>query len=119
MISLLHSVADLALSYLSGNMLQCVSYLLISKFLSYATKEALSSDTPLATNPAKRPRISRGTESREGSRQEDTSQQFSQDQLMTVNITALSASILSAVKQAVVEALAERTQPSSAESQLR
>lgn len=46
MLSLLHSVADLALSYLSGNMLQCVSYLIISKLLSHATKEALSSDTP-------------------------------------------------------------------------
>ena len=59
------------------------------------------------TNPAKRPRLSR---------QEDTSRPFSQDQLMTVNITALSASISSAVKQAVVEALAERTQPSSGQS---
>ena len=68
------------------------------------------------TNPAKRPRLSRGTESREGSRQDDNSHQFSQDQLMTVNITALSASISSAVKQAVVEALAERTQPSSGQS---
>ena len=68
------------------------------------------------TNPAKRPRLSRGTESREGSRQEDTSRQFSQDQLMTVNITALSASISSAVKQAVVEALAESTQPNSGQS---
>ena len=35
---------------------------------------------------------------------------------MTVNITALSASISSAVKRAVVEALAERTQPSSGQS---
>ena len=35
---------------------------------------------------------------------------------MTVNITALSASISSVVKQAVVEALAERTQPSSSQS---
>ena len=35
---------------------------------------------------------------------------------MTVNITALSASISSAVKQAVVEALPERTQPSSGQS---
>ena len=35
---------------------------------------------------------------------------------MTVNITALSASISAAVKQAVVEALAERTQPSSGQS---
>ena len=68
------------------------------------------------TSPAKRPRLSRGTESRKGSSQEDTSQQFSQDQLMTVNITALSAFISSAVKQAVVEALAERTQPSSGQS---
>ena len=69
-----------------------------------------------STNPAKRPRLSRGTESREGSRQEDSSQQFPPDLLMTVNITALSASISSAVKQAVVEALAERTQPSSGHS---
>lgn len=35
---------------------------------------------------------------------------------MTVNMTALSASISSAVKLAVVEALAERTQPSSSHS---
>ena len=35
---------------------------------------------------------------------------------MTVNITALSASISSAVKQAVVEALTERTQRSSGHS---
>ena len=69
-----------------------------------------------STNPAKRPRLSRGTESREGSRQEDSSHQFPPDQLMTVNITALSASISSAVKQAVVEALAERSQPSSGHS---
>ena len=69
-----------------------------------------------STNPAKRPRLSRGTESREGSRQEDSSHQFPPDQLMTVNITALPASISSAVKQAVVEALAERSQPSSGHS---
>ena len=69
-----------------------------------------------STKPAKRPRLSLGTESREGSRQEDSSHQFTQDQLMTVNITAPSASISSAVKQAVVEGLAERTQPSSAHS---
>ncbi|XP_015748576.1 PREDICTED: uncharacterized protein LOC107328348 [Acropora digitifera] len=69
-----------------------------------------------STKPAKRPRLSPGTESREGSRQEDSSNQFTQDQLMTVNITAPSASISSAVKQAVVEGLAERTQPSSAHS---
>ena len=69
-----------------------------------------------STNPAKRPQLSRGTESREGSCQEDSSQQFPLDQLMTVNITALSASISSAVKQAVVEALAERTQLSSGHS---
>ncbi|KAK2554785.1 hypothetical protein P5673_023754 [Acropora cervicornis] len=42
-----------------------------------------------------------------------TPQQFTQDQLMTVDITALSAFISSEVKQAAVEALAERTQPSS------
>ena len=35
---------------------------------------------------------------------------------MTVNITALSASISSAVKQAVIEALAERTQPNTSHS---
>ena len=56
-----------------------------------------------------------GTESRQGSRQEDSSQQIepTQEHLMTLNMTALSATISSSVKQAVVEALAERTQPSS------
>ena len=74
---------------------------------SYQTRSA---------NPAKRPRLSHGTES--SSRQEDSSQQLepTQEQLMTVNMTALSASISSAVKQAVVETLAERTQPSSSHS---
>ena len=69
-----------------------------------------------STNPAKRPRLSRETESSQGSRQEDSSQQSTQEQLMTVNITALSASISSAVKQAVVEALAERRQPNPSHS---
>ena len=76
---------------------------------SYQTRSA---------NPAKRPRSSYGTESRQGSRQEDSSQQLepTQEQLMTVNMTVLSTIILSAVKQAVVEALVERTQPSSSHS---
>ena len=43
--SLLNSVAVSAQSYLSGNMLQSVSYLLIYTFLSNATKEALLSNT--------------------------------------------------------------------------
>ena len=76
---------------------------------SYQTRSA---------KPVKRPRLSHGTESRQGSRQEDSSQQLepTQEHLMTVNVTALSATISSSVKQAVVEALAERTQPSSSHS---
>ena len=71
---------------------------------SYQTRSA---------NPAKRPRVSPGTESRQGSRQEHSSRQSTQEQLMTVNVTALSASISSEVKQVVIEAWEERTQPSS------
>ena len=76
---------------------------------SYQTRSA---------KPAERPRQSHGTESRQGSRQEDSSQQLepTQEHLMTLNMTALSATISSSVKQAVVEALAERTQPSSSNS---
>ena len=73
---------------------------------SYQTRSA---------NPAKRPRLSQGsqgTESRPGSRQKDSAE-HPQEQLMTINVTALSASISSAVKQAVIEALEERTQPTS------
>ena len=76
---------------------------------SYQTRSA---------KPAKRPRLSHGTESRQGSRQEDSSQQLepTQEHLMTVNMTALSTTISSSVKQAVVEALAERAPPSSSHS---
>ena len=71
-----------------------------------------------SAKPAKRPRQSYGTESRQGSPQEDRSQQLepTQEHLMTLNMTALSATISSSVKQAVVEALAEKTQPSSSNS---
>ena len=57
-------------------------------------------------NPAKRPRLSPGTKPRQGNRQEDSSQHPLQEELITVNI----------VKQPVVEALAERTRPSSSRS---
>ena len=66
-----------------------------------------------STNPAKRPRLSRETESREGSCQEDTSTVHSGPIDDGQYYTALSAFISSEVKQAVVEALTERTQPSS------
>ena len=60
---------------------------------SYQTRSA---------KPAKRPRLSHGTESRQGSRQENSSQQLepTQEHLMTVNMTALSATISSSVKEA-------------------
>ena len=71
-----------------------------------------------STNPAKHPQLSHGTESRQGSRQEDSSQQLEppQEQLMTVNMIALSATISSTVKQVAIEALEERTEPSSSHS---
>ena len=69
---------------------------------SYQTRSA---------NPAKGSGLSPETKSRQGSRQEDSSQHPPREQLITVNITALSA-----VKQAVVEALVERTKPSPGHS---
>ena len=100
---------DLALSYHSGNMLQSVSYLLIYTFLMLCVQRSvLIRHAPLT--------LASANAYPEGHNQEDSFQESTQEQLMTVNITALSASISSLVKQAMVEALAERTQPSSSHS---